>query len=151
MLFQAKHSWVTLPCRELSQGLLMEKATALTCLQHYGESNKEGEAPTPALLLPVNMIKKPASPSPIARVPSTVWMAPSPGCPPFHAEMGKPLNAASYEASAAPPWRRFHSQLEEIVSDIQPKFPFVDLQLSSGKVGALMRQAGPLQGKEPSV
>lgn len=65
--------------------------------------------------------------------------------------MGNPLNTASCEASAAPPWRRFHGQLEEIVPDIQPKFPFVDFQLSSGKVGALMRQAGPLEGKEPSV
>lgn len=65
--------------------------------------------------------------------------------------MGNPLNTASNEASAAAPRGRFHSQLEEIVPDIQPKFPFVDFQFSSGKVGALMRQAGPLQGKEPSV
>lgn len=46
MLFQAKYARATLPGRELSQGLLMGKATTLTRLQHCGESGREEEAAT---------------------------------------------------------------------------------------------------------
>lgn len=67
MLLQVKYASVVVPGRELSQGLLMGKSTALTCLKHWGESSKEGESATPALLVPREMIKKRARPLPTAR------------------------------------------------------------------------------------
>lgn len=67
MLFQVKYASVAVPGRELSQGLLMGKSTALTCLKHWGESSKEGESATPALLLPREMIKRRERPLPTAR------------------------------------------------------------------------------------
>lgn len=67
MLFQVEYALVAVPGRELSQGLLMGKSTALTCLKHWSKSTKGRESATPALLLPREMIKRRARPSPTAR------------------------------------------------------------------------------------
>lgn len=67
MLFQVEYASVAVPGREISQGLLMGKSTALTCSRHWGESSKEGESATPALLLPREMIKSRERPLPTGR------------------------------------------------------------------------------------
>lgn len=96
MLFQAKHAWVALAGRDLSQALLTGKATAPTCPQapaeqRRGKSGGEGEAATPALLLPREMIKKRARPSPAARDARHRPDGSEPGLPSLPRRDGKPI------------------------------------------------------------